>query len=56
MSSKIDDIAARMNDLSTFNIKAASLSDTKDKNLYKRLNPAYDPSSGDGEESKKKRG
>lgn len=53
MESKIDDIAAKMNDLSTFNIKAASLNDTKSQNLYKKLNPAY---CVPGEEESKKKG
>ena len=47
------DIAARMNDLSSFNIKAAPLNDVKSQKLYKQLNPDYNIPGNGGEESKR---
>ena len=49
----IDRIAEKMLDLGTFNIKAASLNDTKSQKLYKQLNPDYNPDAVEKEEKKK---
>ena len=49
----IEDIAAHMTDLSSFNIKAAPLNDVKSQKLYKQLNPDYVIPGNDGEESKR---